>query len=64
MFLLDDEATLYIFRLGSSGATLLSQHRILNGIEAWGPMALAGNYLIIRDARNMVSLNVGYKVQS
>jgi outer membrane protein assembly factor BamB len=59
MFLLDDEATLYIFRLTSTGATLLSQHKLMDGIEAWGPMALAGNYLILRDARNMVSLYVG-----
>jgi outer membrane protein assembly factor BamB len=59
LFLLDDEATLYIFRLGSTGATLLSQHKLMDGIEAWGPMALAGNYLILRDARNMVSLYVG-----
>jgi len=59
MFLLDDEATLFIFRLASTGATLLSQHKLMDGIEAWGPMALAGNYLILRDARNMVSLYVG-----
>ncbi|MFH0841883.1 MAG: PQQ-binding-like beta-propeller repeat protein [Bacteroidota bacterium] len=59
MFLLDDETTLYIFRLASTGATLLSQHKLMDGIEAWGPMALAGNYLILRDARNMVSLYVG-----
>jgi outer membrane protein assembly factor BamB len=59
MFLLDDDANLYIFRIGSSGALLLSQYRILNGIEAWGPMAIAGNYLIMRDSRNLVSLYIG-----
>jgi outer membrane protein assembly factor BamB len=59
MFLLDDDANLYIFRISSSGALLLSQYRILNGIEAWGPMAIAGNYLIMRDSRNLVSLYIG-----
>ena len=59
MFLLDDEANLYVFRLGIMGASLLSKYKILDGIEAWGPMALAGNYLIMRDARNMVSLFIG-----
>lgn len=59
LFLLDDEATLYIFRLGSTGAELLSHHKMMDGIEAWGPMALAGNYLIMRDSRNMLSLYVG-----
>jgi len=61
MFLLDDDANLYIYKLESSGASLLSQHRILDGIEAWGPMALAGNYLIMRDSKNLVSLYVGNK---
>jgi len=64
MFLLDDDANLYIFELGSSGATLLSQYKILDGIEAWGPMALAGNYLIMRDSKNMVSLFVGKQEES
>lgn len=59
MFLLDDEANLYVFRLGSSDATLISNYKILNGIEAWGPMAIAGNYLLLRDSRTMVSLYVG-----
>ena len=34
MFLLDDDANLYIYKLESSGASLLSQYRILDGIEA------------------------------
>jgi hypothetical protein len=38
---------------------MLSHYDILDGIEAWGPMAIAGNYLILRDARNMVCLNIG-----
>jgi outer membrane protein assembly factor BamB len=63
MFLLDDDAMLHIFRLETSGASLIAEYKILDGIEAWGPMALAGNYLIMRDSRNMVALNVGKEVQ-
>ncbi len=63
MFLLDDDANLYIFKLGSSGASLVSEYKILDGIEAWGPMALTGNYLIMRDSRNMISLYVGKEDQ-
>lgn len=59
MFLLDDAANLYFFKLEKSSVTLISSYKILKGIEAWGPMALAGNYLIIRDARNLVCLFVG-----
>ena len=59
MFLLDDEASLYFFKLEKSSVSLISSHKIIKGIEAWGPMALAGNYLIIRDARNLICLFVG-----
>ena len=54
MLLLDDDANLYLFKLEGSQASFISQHRIIKGIEAWGPMAIAGNYLIMRDARNLI----------
>ncbi len=64
MFLLDDEANLYLFKLDKSSVTLISKHKILDGIEAWGPIALAGNYLIMRDSRNLVCLYIGKKDQT
>lgn len=62
MFLLDDDANLFLFRLEGPSASLISKYRILDGIEAWGPIAIAGNYLIMRDARNMVCLMIGNNI--
>jgi hypothetical protein len=59
MLLLDDDANLYLFRLEGSQATLISRHEIIKGIEAWGPMAVAGNHLLMRDARNLLCLFIG-----
>ncbi len=59
MLLLDDDANLYYFRIEGSKAELMSHYSIIKGIEAWGPMAIAGNYLIMRDARNMLCLFIG-----
>jgi outer membrane protein assembly factor BamB len=59
MYLLDDDANLFLFSLEGSSVTLISSHRITEGIEAWGPMAIAGNYLIMRDSRTLVCLNIG-----
>ena len=64
MFLLDDDANLYLFKLEKSSVSLISKYRILNGIEAWGPIALAGNYLIMRDARNLICLYIGRNDQT
>jgi outer membrane protein assembly factor BamB len=61
LLLLDDDANLFLFKLEGPSALLISKHKIIDGIEAWGPMALAGNYLIMRDARNLICLNVGKK---
>jgi outer membrane protein assembly factor BamB len=58
MYLLDDDAILYLFRIQNNSITLLDSHKILNGVEAWGPMAIAGNYLIMRDARNLLCLEI------
>lgn len=59
LFLLDDEGRLYLFRLENESAVLLSSHKIMEAIEAWSPMALAGKYLILRDAHNMLCLDIG-----
>jgi outer membrane protein assembly factor BamB len=58
MYLLDDDAKLYLFRIQDKTITLLDSHKIMNGIEAWGPMAIAGHYLIMRDARNLLCLDI------
>jgi outer membrane protein assembly factor BamB len=59
LFLLDDDGMLYYFKMEESKVTLIASHKILNGIEAWGPMAIAGKYLIMRDARNLLCLKIG-----
>ena len=61
LYLLDDEGTLYLFKIENTKATLAASHKILAAVEAWGPMAMAGRYLIMRDAHNMLCLDIGRK---
>lgn len=61
LFLLDDEGTLYLFILENKSATLVSSHKIIEAIEAWSPMAIAGKYLLMRDAHNMLCLDISKK---
>jgi outer membrane protein assembly factor BamB len=61
LFLLDDDGNLFYFRRKEASVTLIANHKILDGIEAWGPMAIAGNYLIMRDSKNLLCLNIGIK---
>jgi len=61
LFLLDDEGTLYLFNIETNKAIPVSSHKVMEAIEAWSPMALAGRYLIMRDAHNMLCLDIGIK---
>jgi len=63
MFLLDDDANLYFFKIDGPSATLLARYKPIDGIEAWGPMAIAGNYLILRDSRNLLCLFIGKSIK-
>jgi outer membrane protein assembly factor BamB len=59
LYLLDDEGGLFLFRIENNrSATLLASHKLFDAIEAWAPMALAGNYLILRDAHNMLCIDI------
>jgi outer membrane protein assembly factor BamB len=61
LFLLDDDANLFLYKLEGPNASLISKCRIIEGIEAWGPMAIAGKFLIMRDSRNLICLDIGKK---
>ncbi|MBI5010242.1 MAG: PQQ-binding-like beta-propeller repeat protein [Bacteroidia bacterium] len=61
LYLLDDEGTLYLFKIDKSSATLIANHKIIQAIEAWSPMAMAGKYLIMRDAHKMLCLDISKK---
>jgi outer membrane protein assembly factor BamB len=61
LFLLDDDANLFLYKLEGPNASLVSKCRVIEGIEAWGPMAIAGKYLIMRDSRNLICLDIGKK---
>lgn len=59
LFLLDDDGNLFLFIIDTNTAKLVSHKKVMDAIEAWAPMALAGQYLILRDAHHMLCLDVG-----
>jgi hypothetical protein len=61
LYLLDDEGTLYLYRIENTKAIFVASHKVFDAIEAWSPMAIAGKYLIIRDSHNMLCLDIGNK---
>ncbi len=59
LFIVNDDATLTIARPGTSKYIELDSYRVLeDGRDAWGPIAVADGYLIMRDATTMVCLDM------
>jgi len=58
LFALKDDGELYVYELQQRGMKLVKKQRIMNGHDAWGPMAYADGYLLLRDADGIYCLRV------
>lgn len=58
LYILDDKGTLTVADASPAGFKKRSEARILEGPDAWGPLALAGGRLLARDLTRMVCLDV------
>lgn len=60
MYVLTDEGELFMFSFGGTSLELLARHQIIpDGVDAWGPFAIADGYLILRDSHNILCVDVG-----
>jgi outer membrane protein assembly factor BamB len=59
LFALKDDGELYIYKMEQRKMTLVKKQRIFHGHDAWGPMAYADGYLILRDAAWVYCLKIG-----
>ena len=58
IYVLDDHGTLTLVRAWSDSYQQLGRTNVLNGHDAWGPMALVQGRLILRDSRRMICLDL------
>jgi outer membrane protein assembly factor BamB len=63
LFILDDDATLTIARPSTQEYLELDSYRVLEGHDAWGPLAIADGYLVMRDSKTMVCLDLAVSRQ-
>lgn len=59
IFALNDSGTLHMMEANPIAFKFLAKAKVLDGPEAWGPLAFAGGRLIARDLNHMVCLEVG-----
>lgn len=57
-FILNDDGTLSIARASINAFELLDKRKIMDGHDAWGPFAIADGYLLMRDSKKMLCINI------
>ncbi len=59
IFVMDDHGLLRLVEATPKGYKELAQAKVLSGRDSWGPIAVAGKRLIVRDLTRMVCLDIG-----
>lgn len=57
-YVLNDEGALAMIKLSRDGFVPLATAQVLHGQDSWGPMALAGDRLLLRDSTQMVCVSL------
>ncbi len=57
-FVLSDDGVLTVVKASTEEYIQLGQAKVLDGVDAWGPMAAAGGRLLARDSRRMVCIDL------
>ena len=57
-FILNDDGEMTIATASPSGFSVLDRTKIMNGQDAWGPIAITGGYLLMRDLRQLICIDM------
>lgn len=58
-YVLSDDGVLTMLEASREAYVPLGQARVLDGHDAWGPIAIAGDRMLLRDSRKMVCIAAG-----
>lgn len=58
-YILDDDGKLTMIDATTKEFKKLGEAQVLQGHDAWGPLAIAGDRLLVRDMNNLACVNVG-----
>ncbi len=58
LFVFKEDGELYLYEIAAQSMQLLKKQRIMDGADAWGPLAYADGMLIVRDAHTVKCLKV------
>ncbi len=59
IYVMNDSGRLTLAKASAGGFVKLAEAKVLEGPDSWGPMAVAGTRLILRDLNRMICLDIG-----
>lgn len=62
-YILDKDAALIMVKVSTQKYEELGRCKLLQGHEAWAPIALAGNLMLLRDSKVMICIDVGKGIE-
>ena len=57
-YVMDDSGVLTMLKASTRGYERLARAKVLTGVDSWGPIALVGGRMMVRDSKRMVCLDV------
>jgi len=57
-FILNDDGEMTIAKASPNGFQTLGKARIIDGQDSWGPLVITGGYLLMRDSKKLVCLDM------
>lgn len=57
-FIINDDGELSVAAFSTTGFSLLGKTRIMEGQDSWGPIAIAGGFMLMRDSKKLVCLDI------
>ena len=58
IYLLNDDGTLYIIKADTKKYIQYDQYKLLDGVDAWAPIAVADGFMILRDSKTMLCIKM------
>lgn len=60
-FILNDDGEMTIAKISPAGFKSLDKARIIDGHDSWGPLVITGGYLLMRDSKTLLCLDIKAK---
>lgn len=58
LYLLNDDGTLFIIKADTKSYIQYDEFKLIDGVDAWAPIAVADGYMVLRDSKTMLCINM------